>query len=412
MFAYVARQPILDRKQDVYAYELLFRDGKSNSFPDISPDEATSKILANNYLTLGIDDIACHKRSFINFHRDTILHSFPTTLDPSRVVIELVETVPISDQMVEACSSIKDQGYSLALDDHTFDPRWKAFMPHVDILKVDLHLCSFDTIEKHLPTLKDENIKLVAEKVESYEQFNRCKELGFDYFQGYFFARPEVIKTKNLPTSKLALIELMALSSAKHFDFDKVNEIIERDVGLSYMLLRFINNPTVNKREKISSLRHALNYMGEVELRKFIALIILANLGEDKPIELIHLSLVRAKFCDSLAQVKSVGDKPPEGFLVGLFSLLDALLDQDMHAVLNKLPLSESILSALRGEDGTLKNYLHMVKALESASWIRVKNVAKALNMDQRLIHSLFNDAIVWGNTMRQTVSGHFPKRS
>jgi EAL and modified HD-GYP domain-containing signal transduction protein len=333
-------------------------------------------------------------------------------LDHSRVVIENVETFTISDQMVEACSSIKDQGYSLALDDHTFDPRWKAFMPHVDILKVDLHLCSFDTIEKHLPTLKDENIKLVAEKVESYEQFNRCKELGFDYFQGYFFARPEVIKTKNLPTSKLALIELMALSSAKHFDFDKVNEIIERDVGLSYMLLRFINNPTVNKREKISSLRHALNYMGEVELRKFIALIILANLGEDKPIELIHLSLVRAKFCDSLAQVKSVGDKPPEGFLVGLFSLLDALLDQDMHAVLNKLPLSESILSALRGEDGTLKNYLHMVKALESASWIRVKNVAKALNMDQRLIHSLFNDAIVWGNTMRQTVSGHFPKRS
>jgi EAL and modified HD-GYP domain-containing signal transduction protein len=178
------------------------------------------------------------------------------------------------------------------------------------------------------------------------------------------------------------------------------------------MLLRFINNPTVNKREKISSLRHALNYMGEMELRKFISLIVLANLGDDKPIELIHLSLVRAKFCDSLAQIKAIGDKPPQGFLVGLFSLLDALLDQDMHAVLNKLPLSEPILEALRGEDGALKNYLCMVKALESASWIRVKNIAKALDMDQRLIHSLFNDAIVWGNTMRQEVSGHFPKKS
>jgi EAL and modified HD-GYP domain-containing signal transduction protein len=204
----------------------------------------------------------------------------------------------------------------------------------------------------------------------------------------------------------------MGLSSAKQFDFDKVNEIIERDVGLSYMLLRFINNPTINKRQKISSLRHALNYMGEIELRKFISLIVLANLGDDKPIELIHLSLVRAKFCDSLAQAKAIGDKPPEGFLVGLFSLLDALLDQDMQAILKKLPLSESILAALRGEDGVLKNYLFMVKALESASWIRVKNVAKALDMDQRLIHSLFNDAIVWGNTMRQTVSGHFPKQS
>ncbi|TDF35771.1 EAL domain-containing protein [Alteromonadaceae bacterium M269] len=410
MFAYVARQPILDKKQNVYAYELLFRDGKSNCFPDIPPDEATSKILANNYLTLGIEDIACHKRSFINFHRDTILHSFPTTLDPARVVIELVETVPVSDQMVEACSNIKNQGYSLALDDHTFDPRWKMFMPHVDLLKVDLHLCSFETIEKNLPNLKDTDVKLVAEKVETHEQFNRCKELGFDYFQGYFFARPEVIKTRNLPTSKLALVELMGLASHKHFDFDKVNEIIERDVGLSYMLLRFINNPTINKRQKISSLRHALNYMGEVELRKFVSLIVLANIGDDKPIELIHLSLVRARFCDSLAQEKGIGDNPPAGFLVGLFSLLDALLDQDMHAVLKKLPLADDILAALRGEEGTLKNYLCMVKALESASWIRVKNVAKALDLDQRLIHSLFNDAIVWGNTMRETVSSHFPK--
>ncbi|MBL4630093.1 MAG: HDOD domain-containing protein, partial [Paraglaciecola sp.] len=145
------------------------------------------------------------------------------------------------------------------------------------------------------------------------------RDMGFDYFQGYFFAKPEVIKQKKLPTSKLSLIQLIGASAEAEFDLAKVSTIIERDVSLSYKLLRFINNPLVNKANEISNLRHALNYMGQVEVKKFIALLALANLGDNKPVELIHLSLVRAKFCDLMGQAISLSNNPPTGFLLGLF---------------------------------------------------------------------------------------------
>ncbi|WP_438865480.1 EAL and HDOD domain-containing protein [Neptunicella sp.] len=410
MFAYVARQPIMDKDQNVCAYELLFRDGKENCFPNIQPDEATSRILANNHLTLGLEDIACHKTSFINFHRDSLLNDFPSMLDPEHVVVEIVETIPTTEEMVNACKKIKDKGYKLALDDYTFDARWDIFMPYIDIIKVDTHLSDYQTIAGKIEKLQKANIQLLAEKVETHEEFNLYNNLGFNLFQGYFFAKPEVIKQKNLPTSKLALVELMKESANSSFSFDRVNAILERDVGLAYMLLRFINNPTVNKRYEITSLRHALNYMGEVELKKFISILALAKLGDEKPMELLHMSLVRAKFCELISHARKDVDNPPKGFLVGLFSLLDALLSQNLNDVVNKLPIDLEIKQALMGEKGRLADYLSVAKAFESANWLNLIRLSKELAVDQKLLHSLFNQAIVWGNGVRQTLSPHYPK--
>lgn len=311
MFAYVARQAILDRNKQLYSYELLFRDGESNAFPDISPDEATSKILTDSHLDLGLDEITGGVLAFINFHQDTLLHRFPTSLDPKNVVIEIVETVEPTAELIQACKNIKEAGYTVALDDHDFDPKWDVLLPFTDIIKVDIVECDEQALLNNIGKYRDSNVRLVAEKIETNEDFEKYFEMGFDYFQGYFFSKPEVIKQKKLPTSKLSLIELMGVSAAKEFDVDKVNTIIERDVSLSYKLLRFINNPLVNKTNEITSLRHALNYMGQVEVKKFIALLALANLGDNKPFELIHLSLVRAKFCDYIAQAKSLSSNPP-----------------------------------------------------------------------------------------------------
>ncbi|ALT00134.1 EAL and HDOD domain-containing protein [Lacimicrobium alkaliphilum] len=410
MFAYVARHPILDTDKNVYAYELLFRDGRKNCFPDIKPDEATSKIITASHLTLGLEDIACHKTSFINFHKETLINGFPTMLDPESVVVEIVDTVPSDSSLVGACKQIKDMGYKLALDDHNFDPRWDAFLPYVDIIKVDTLRSDFDTIARNLPKFQQAKVKLVAEKVETYEDFNCYRDMGFDYFQGFFFSKPEVIRQRNLPTSKLALLELLQESSSTEFSFERVNAIFERDVGLSYMLLRFINNPTINKRYKISSLRHALNYLGELELKKFISILALANMGEDKPIELLHLSLVRAKFCELVSIAKKDKDNPPKGFLVGLFSLLDALLDQDMSALVGKLPIDDEIRSALCGGEGRLRNYLGLAKAFESANWLALIKLSGQLELSQKMLHGLFNEAIVWGNGIRQSISPHFPR--
>ena len=404
MFAYVARQGIFDSDSNVVAYELLFRDGKKNCFPDIEPDEATSKLITGSHLALGVEEITDGKQAFINFHKDTLLYRFPTSLDAQSVVIEIVETVNVNSQVVAACKHISNLGYKIALDDHDFDPKWDVLIPYISIIKVDIMACDFDTIEKNIPKYKEAKVRLVAERVETHEEFERCLELGFDLFQGYFFAKPEVLKQKNIPSSKLTLLELMKESALVEFNFEKISQIIERDVALSYMLLRFINNPIMNKRHKITSLTHALTYMGEVEIKKFIALVALANLGENKPAELVHLSLVRAKFCELVAIAKKELNNPPKGFLVGLFSLLDALLDQNMKQLMDKLPLSDELKDALCGMKSQLRDYLSLARAFEYGDWGAVKRHAAKLQLNQLVLHGYYNESIKWGASMTRSI--------
>jgi EAL and modified HD-GYP domain-containing signal transduction protein len=405
MFTYTARQAILDNNKELYAYELLFRDGENNYFPDISPDEATSKILTDCHLDLGLKDISAGKPVFINFHQNTLIHRFPTSLDPKSVVIEVVETVELNAELVKACKNIKELGYTLALDDHDFDPRWDVLLPYADIIKVDIVECDEQALIDNIGKYAGSKIKLVAEKIETLKEFEKYRDMGFDYFQGYFFARPEIVKQKKLSTSKISLIELIGASAAAEFDLDKVNSIIERDVSLSYKLLRFINNPLINKTNEICNLRHALNYMGQVEVKKFIALLALANLGDNKPVELIHLSLVRAKFCDLIGQAKSLSNNPPMGFLVGLFSLLDALLDQPMHDIVDKLPIGNDIKAALCGDGNELRQSLALIRAFERGYWKGVANISKQLSLDLKMSQAFYNESLKWSVAMRQSIS-------
>lgn len=410
MFAFIARQPILDRDKEVFAYELFFRDGKNNCYPNVQRDEATTKLIAKNYQTLHLDDISCNKKSFINFQSETLMTGLPASLDPENVVVELVAGQNDDSSLLTMCKHVKNLGYKVALEDCCLEPRWNEFLPFVDLFKVNTSNEDLDLLAKNVNRFIDANVQLIANKVETQANFNIFKDMGFDYFQGYFFARPVSVTNKNLPTSKLTLVELMGASSSESFDFESINSVVEHDVGLSYMLLRFINNPTINKRYKITSLRHALNYMGEVEIKKFIALLALANLSDDKPLELIHLSLVRAKFCDLLGIEKNIGSNPPTAFLVGLFSMLDTLLDQKMEVLIEKLPLVDEVKEALCGGQNDLSVYLLLVKAFESGNWLKVIRIAKILDVDQKLLHSLFNEAILWGNGIRRSISPHFPE--
>ena len=405
MFSYVARQAILDREKKLFSYELLFRDGIKNCFPDISPDEATSKILTNNHLDVGLEDITDGKLAFINFHQDTLLFRFPTSLDPKLVVIEIVETVELKPELIQACISIKNMGYSLALDDFDFEPRWEPLLPHVDIVKVDIVECNQVLMRQSLARFKQLNIKLVAEKIESIEDFEEYKTLGFDYFQGYFFARPEVIRKKSLPTSKLPLLDLITASASAEMNFSRINEIIERDISLSYKLLRFINNPLINKTNAISSLRHALNYMGEIEVKKFIALVALANLGEGKTVELLLLCLVRAKFCEFVGIAQNRSLNPPAGFLVGLFSLLDALLDEKMSIIVKRLPIDEELKNALCEVKNELNSYLTLVCAYEVGNWQKIHELCAELDLEVSVIQGFYNDALKWSNAMKPMLS-------
>jgi EAL and modified HD-GYP domain-containing signal transduction protein len=409
MFAFIARQPILDRDKEVFAYELFFRDGKNDCYPHVERDEATTKHIAKNYQTLNLDDISCSKKSFINFQSETLMGGLPASLDPENVVVELETGRNNDSSLLDMCKHVKKMGYKIALEDCRLKPSWDDFLPYVDMLKVNSNHENLDFFAKNVNRFIDSNVQLIADKVETQDNFNIFKDMGFDYFQGYFFARPVSVTNKNLPTSKLTLVELMGASSSESFDVESINSVIEHDVGLSYMLLRFINNPMINKRYKITSLRHALNYMGEVEIKKFIALLALAKLSDDKPLELLHLSLVRGKFCDLVGIEKQIGSNPPTAFLVGLFSMLDALLDQEMESLVEKLPLVDEVKEALCGGQNDLSMYLMLVKAFESGNWLKVIRISKILEIDQKLLHSLFNEAILWGNGVRRSISPHFP---
>lgn len=400
MYSYVARQPILDIDQHVVAYELLFRDGKSNSFPDIDPNQATSNILTNNHLTLGLEQVTGNLPAYINFHADTLLRHFPSFLDPKKVVLEILEDVPITDELLTACKNLKDKGYTLALDDFDFDDKWQKFYPIVDIIKVDVLEFSILEISKLVRKLAGLKITLLAEKVETLQQFEKLKMLGFTLFQGYFFAKPEMLKQKKITTTKKNIIELISQASKVDLNINTISDIFSVDPGLTYKLLRFINSPTYGSSQEITSLKHALAYIGQVELKKFIALLALSNLSSEKNSEIMRLSLARAKFCEQIALCRFESENPPKAFLTGILSLIDGILDHDLASVLDILPIHEEIKSALRNEKSDLTNYLLLVKSIEQGLWQESEIIADQIELDCDICFQAYKKSLSWADEM------------
>ena len=400
MYSYVARQPILNSDQELIAYELLFRDGKSNHFPNINPDQATSNILTNNHLTLGVENITGDYTAYINFHADTLIRHFPSFLDPKNIVIEILEDVPISDELLEACKNLKAKGYTLALDDHDFDPKWQVFFPYVDIIKVDVLALSIIDISRYINSIADHNMTLLAEKVETARQFEQLKMLGFSLFQGYFFAKPEMLKQKKISTSKQNILELINQASLEQLDFKRISDIFSIDTGLTYKLLRFINSPSYGCSQEITSLKHALTYIGELELKKFIALLALSDLNQGKPSEIMRLSLYRAKFCELISHYLKDSEDPPKAFLAGMLSLIDGILDRDIKTVVEILPIDNEIKSALLGENIYLTSYLDLARHCEQGQWLHCENIARPYKIPTDIYADFHQKALSWSDDM------------
>lgn len=408
MFAYVARQAIYDTKKNVFGYELLFRDGVKNCFPDISPDEATSNMLAASHLSIGVESITFNKAAFINFHTDTIIYRFPSTLDPKNVVIEIVETVDVSPELVKACEQIHEVGYKIALDDYDFSAHWQPLMPFISYIKLEVEAVDLTnpSVVDQIDAFKKQGKILVAERVETHEEFERFKEAGFHYFQGYFLSKPEVVKHKNIDISMTSVVELLRISVATTLDVQKVTEVFEKDVGLTFKLMRFINNPSVNKRNKIESLSHALKYLGHVELKKFIALLTLANLKGNKPEDLLVSSLTRAQFCKLVSSKMGIAEDPPNSFILGLFSRTDALLDMPIEQVLEKLPFTEVIKNVLckKEQEDELAQQYQLCVAFETADWAKIEAFAERINSPMEDLFQMYYQATTWANEMKSSL--------
>lgn len=400
---YVARQPIFDCNLKIHAYELLFRDGAANYVPDVDGDEATTALLANTFFTIGMDILAGGRKTFINFTQNLLEKKVPLLLPQESTVIEVLEDVTPSAALIEACSQMSDAGYTIALDDFVYLPELDPLIAMADIIKFDFRLTPKPKIDEYLSQLGRRDICLLAEKVETHEEFEIARRMGFDLFQGYFFCRPEIVEGREIQASQVNLMMIMAQINDDSFNRDELETLISRDMGLAYKLFKYINSAFFARASKVSSVKQALVYMGEKETRRFVSLIAMSRLAEGKPDELVRAACIRGKLCELLGDLAGESVPPSEMFTLGMFSLIDAVIDQPMEKILADLPLSVQIKSALTSDKGRLAGYIELVRSYESGCWERVLRLAGALKIDAGSIPQLYMEACRWSDIAQKS---------
>ncbi len=365
MDLFIARQPILTLHRRLYGYELLYRGTKTSSLGNTSGNKATTSVLSSAFLTEGIERISGSRPCFINFTRDLLLQNLPASFPKKLIVVEILEDVQPTPDIIDICKKLHNDGYTIALDDFVYNSSLDPLLAIADIIKFDFLLTPIDTLQKTLYKLSRYKLKYLAEKVESYDEFIKASKLGFSYFQGYFFCKPEKIRIREIDSSKINLVNLLAEVNKKTTTLGKIEKIVLRDVALAYKLLRYINSSYFYRPNRIDSVAHAITYLGENELRRFIILVLISELASDKPGELVRLAVVRAKMGELLAVETSLKNKADEIFLLGLFSLLEALLDTTIDYICEQLSLSDNIKDALVSKTGPFAPFLDLILSYE-----------------------------------------------
>ena len=320
MNIFVARQPIFDRFKKLFGYELLFRNGSKNYYEHVDGDEASNTVIANSFLTMGMQTVTGGKRAFINFTTNLLKNKVATSLPKDMIAVEILEDVEPDEEIILACRNLKELGYLIVLDDFVYHPRFQPLIELADIIKVDFLSTSYEERISILQQIGSTRIKFLAEKVETLEQYEEAFQLGFSYFQGYYFSQPIILSAKEIPNSKLNYLRLLYEINQPTVNFEELETILREDVSLSYKLLKFLNSAHFSFRSKVNSIRQALMLLGTDEVRKWAALITLKGLGEDKPDQLIMSSIIRAKFGEVIAKKIGLKDQASNAFFMGMFS--------------------------------------------------------------------------------------------
>lgn len=379
----------------VFGYELLFRSSLENFFPNAQPDVAAAST-ADNLFLFGADQLTHGRLAFINCTRDFIVRDFPALLPKNRVVIEILEHAQIDEQLITACRNLKRAGYVFALDDFEDSPEWQPLLPVIDFIKVDVLATPADEQFRLAKKFERTGIRLVAEKVEDYDIFERTLCWGYTYFQGYFFARPQMLTRQDIPTYKLNYLLVLQAANRARIDLNEVAERIKAEPSMSYRLLRYLNSPVFALISDVHSIPHALAMLGERGIRKWISLIAIAAMGADKPQELLVLPLIRARFCELLAPWARLHSCADDLFLLGLLSSIDAILDMTMENVLKEIVLGRELRDALLGHKNRLRQVLDIAVLYDTGAWDNLDEAAARLRIDPKLLPDRFIEAVGW----------------
>ncbi len=401
MEQYIARQPIFTTHMKLFAYELLYR-GKDLVFPEnMDGDEATTTLLSSVFLTQDFEEMSKQRPCFINFTQTLLEKNIPSAFPNNKVIVEILETVKPTEKIINICKALHKNGYTLVLDDFEYHQSLIPLLELAKIVKIDFRATDKTERLKLVAKLRPYNVRLLAEKLETKAEFEEAIKLGFKYFQGFFFCEPEKIGIRKFSANEAVMMQLLSVASSSKTDLEKLHKIIASDASLSYKLLRFINSAYFYRVQPISSIKHAVVYLGEKELRRFIMFMAISEMAKNQPVELMTMSLIRAKFCESIAEFSSWGEKERnEMFLVGLFSLLETIMNAPMEEILNKLPIEQGIYTALVKKNNSYARYLQLIIAIEKNDLEELKKLSKDLTVRSQLLKDCYMLAVKYTNSV------------
>ncbi|MCP4721097.1 MAG: HDOD domain-containing protein [Desulfobacteraceae bacterium] len=370
MDIFVARQPVFTAKKKVFGYELLFRNSLKNIFPEIDGNKATSNVLSNTFFSFGLNEILAGKPGLVNFTRDLIIEKTPLLFPKEHIIIEVLENIEPEPAVIESLREFRRQGFKIALDDFVYDSKFDPMISFSSIIKFDILATPLETIEPIISDIQSNHkISLLAEKVETHQQFEQAKKMGFVLFQGYFFAKPEIFTKKDISPGQITKMKLLNEAGRKEMNLAKIEDLIKKDLSVSFKLLKFMNSVYFRRPTPINTIKDAMIFLGIDELKKFIHVVVVSDLGENKPNELIRSSMIRARMCEQCGGILKTHFSTEELFTIGLFSAMDAILDKPMADILTQVTFSDRIKGALLGRDKQYRLLHSLVTSFEKGQW-------------------------------------------
>jgi EAL and modified HD-GYP domain-containing signal transduction protein len=399
---YVARQPIMDLRSRVHGYELLFRAGPEAVFR--GDGDLATRTMLDNTVVYGLERLTGGLPAFVNCTSESLTEDLVHILPPSMTVLEILENLEPTPRLIKACRQLKAYGFRLALDDFTWKPKFEPLVELADYIKVDFALTGEEERQRLLKRLSGVTVALVAEKIETQQQFWQACQEGFTLFQGYYFCRPILLANRKVPANRLSHIEILQLLRDDSIELRKLTGLVKRDASLTYRLLRLVNSPMCAVRQEVSSIQSALLAVGEETFRRIATLAITSELCSDQPSEVLRMAFVRGRFCE-LAAVLCALD-PTEQYLLGMLSLLPAMLLVPMEELTPALPLRDEIRRALEAEANQERNLLQWLECHERGDWAACDVIAHANGLNEEEVAVCYAEAVAWAEEALRSASG------
>ncbi len=404
MYAFVARQAIFDSQMNTVGYELLFRDSMTNRFPDVSSEQATTQLIEEQFFGAPVGRKNETNSVYVNFPHQLLVDGMAETLPKNRVVIEILETSSPDHHLLSAVKRLQTLGFRLALDDFTMSPEWNVFIPYINVIKFDVQKNTPEEIDHYIDRNREllRHTVLLAEKVESNDEYEIFKKMGFKLFQGYFFSKPVVYKRNKLMHNRAFALKLMQEVNVEFPNLNRIEDLLKRDVSLSFKIMRYAQNILYNTRGitgfRNQSLKDIVLYLGINELRRFVLVACLTSFETVRTAEIYYLSLIRAKFCELLAGRRASYEVSSEAFMVGLFSLLDVILETPLDELMGQIAVSPDVVKALKHQSGELYRYVTLAQLYEQRLWTEASDLAGELGLSENTVMEMMNRATRWAD--------------